>query len=170
MSFDNRMECLRNLKELGFQTGAGFMVGSPGQTDRELAKDLAFIRDFKPEMCGIGPFIPHRDTVFKDEQAGSVEKTLILLGLIRLMHPNVLLPATTALATLRADAQTEAVAFGANVIMPNLSPMSVRRKYALYEGKAFTGTESAQMLDALRNKVAEVGCEVVIDRGDAAGR
>lgn len=170
MSFDNRMECLRNLKELGFQTGAGFMVGSPGQTDRELAKDLAFIREFKPEMCGIGPFIPHRETVFKDEQAGSVEKTLILLGLIRLMHPGVLLPATTALATLRADAQTEAVAFGANVIMPNLSPMSVRRKYALYEGKAFTGTESAQMLDALRNKVAEVGCEVVIDRGDAAGR
>jgi len=169
LSFDNRMECLKNLKELGFQTGAGFMVGSPGQTDRELAKDLLFIRDFKPQMCGIGPFIPHRDTMFKDEKAGSVQKTLVLLGLIRLLHPQVLLPATTALASLEEDAQMRAIRFGANVIMPNLSPMSVRRKYALYDGKAFSGTESAQLLEQLKRKVAQTGYEVVTDRGDFAG-
>jgi len=169
MSFDNRMECLRNLKELGFQTGAGFMVGSPGQTDRELAKDLAFIREFGPEMCGIGPFIPHRDTIYRDEKAGSVEKTLALLGLIRLMCPKILLPATTALASLEKDAQMRAIRFGANVIMPNLSPMRVRKKYALYDGKAFSGTESAQMLEELKKKVALVGCEVAVDRGDWAG-
>jgi len=167
MSFENRMQCLRNLMELGFQTGAGFMVGSPGQTDAHLAGDLRFVREFKPEMCGIGPFIPHKDTVFRDEPAGSVQTTLILLGLIRLLCPNVLLPATTALASLEEDAQLRAVRFGANVIMPNLSPMSVRRKYALYDGKAFSGTESAQMLDRLRQKIASVGCEVVVDRGDA---
>lgn len=168
LSFENRMECLKNLKELGFQTGAGFMVGSPGQTDRELAKDLLFIRDFKPQMCGIGPFIPHRDTMFKDERAGSVQKTLVLLGLIRLLHPQVLLPATTALASLEEDAQMRAIRFGANVIMPNLSPMSVRKKYALYDGKAFSGTESAQLLEQLKRKVAQTGYEVVTDRGDFA--
>ncbi|MBQ3223763.1 MAG: [Clostridia bacterium] len=169
LSFENRMECLKNLKELGFQTGAGFMVGSPGQTDAHLAKDLQFIRDLKPEMCGIGPFIPHKDTKFRDEKAGSVETTLILLGIIRLMCPNILLPATTALASLEADAQMRAIRFGANVIMPNLSPMSVRKKYALYDGKAFSGTESAQLLDRLRRKVEEIGYEVVTDRGDFAG-
>lgn len=169
LSFENRMECLKNLKELGFQTGAGFMVGSPGQTDAHLAKDLQFIREFRPEMCGIGPFIPHKDTKFRDEQAGSVETTLILLGIIRLMCPNILLPATTALASLEADAQMRAIRFGANVIMPNLSPMSVRKKYALYDGKAFSGTESAQLLDRLKRKVEEIGYEVVTDRGDFAG-
>ncbi|MBQ4085148.1 MAG: [Clostridia bacterium] len=131
--------------------------------------DLQFIRDLKPEMCGIGPFIPHKDTKFRDEKAGSVETTLILLGIIRLMCPNILLPATTALASLEADAQMRAIRFGANVIMPNLSPMSVRKKYALYDGKAFSGTESAQLLDRLRRKVEEIGYEVVTDRGDFAG-
>ncbi len=169
MSFENRMECLQNLKKLGFQTGAGFMVGSPGQTDAELAADLRFLREFQPEMCGIGPFIPHRDTIFKDEQAGSVEKTLLLLGIIRLMCKNVLLPATTALATLQENAQLEAIRFGANVIMPNLSPMRVRKKYALYENKAFSGTESAQQLSLLKEKVRSSGYEIVTDIGNYKG-
>lgn len=169
LSFEHRMECLKTLKQLGFQTGAGFMVGSPGQTDAHLAKDLEFLREFKPQMCGIGPFIPHKDTVYKNEKAGSVQKTLILLGLIRLFHPNVLLPATTALASLEPDAQMRAIKFGANVIMPNLSPMSVRRKYALYDGKAFSGTESAQLLDQLKRRVESIGYEVVTDRGDYIG-
>lgn len=169
LSFEHRMECLKTLKQLGFQTGAGFMVGSPGQTDAHLAKDLEFLREFKPQMCGIGPFIPHKDTVYKDERAGSVQKTLILLGLIRLFHPKVLLPATTALASLEPDAQMRAIKFGANVIMPNLSPMSVRRKYALYDGKAFSGTESAQLLDQLKRRVESIGYEVVTDRGDYIG-
>lgn len=168
MSYDNRMRCLRDLKQIGFQTGAGFMVGSPGQTDRELAGDLAFIARFRPQMCGIGPFIPHKDTIFHDRPAGSVEKTLVLLGLIRLIHPKVLLPATTALATLQSDAQLEAIRFGANVVMPNLSPMSVRAKYSLYDNKAFSGTESAQLLMRLKERIQSIGYEVVVDRGDIA--
>lgn len=166
MSFDNRMECLKNLKEIGYQVGCGFMVGAPYQTARHIAKDLKFIEEFKPDMCGIGPFIPHRDTVFKDENAGSAELTCYLLSIVRLIHPNVLLPATTALGTVTDDGRERGILSGANVVMPNLSPLSVRKKYALYDNKISTGAESAEQRKELEKRMAKIGYEVVTSRGD----
>ncbi len=166
MSFDNRMECLRNLQELGYQVGCGFMVGSPGQTPQTLAKDLLFIRDFKPDMCGIGPFVPHADTVFAREPSGTVELTCFLLSIIRLLHPPVLLPATTALGTIHPEGRELGILSGANVVMPNLSPENVRGKYELYDNKLNTGAEAAQGLKSLRERMAAIGYEVVTDRGD----
>lgn len=166
MSFDNRMECLKNLKEIGYQVGCGFMVGAPYQTVRHIAKDLKFIEEFKPDMCGIGPFIPHRDTVFKDENAGSAELTCYLLSIVRLIHPNVLLPATTALGTVTDDGRERGILSGANVVMPNLSPLSVRKKYALYDNKISTGAESAEQRKELEKRMAKIGYEVVTSRGD----
>ncbi|MBQ8841714.1 MAG: [Ruminiclostridium sp.] len=135
MSFETRMECLRNLKEIGFQTGCGFMVGSPFQTTHNLALDLKFVEEFKPQMCGIGPFIPHKDTPFKDYPPGTAELTCYLLSIIRLIHPNILLPSTTALGTILDGGREKGILSGANVVMPNLSPISVRKKYMLYNGK-----------------------------------
>ena len=132
MSFEHRIQCLKDLQEIGYQVGCGFMVGSPHQTTESLAKDLNFIESFQPDMCGIGPFIPHKDTMFKGEEAGSVELTCYLLSLIRLIHPRVLLPATTALGTLDEKGREKGILAGANVVMPNLSPLSVRKKYELY--------------------------------------
>ena len=132
MSFKTRMECLKNLKEIGFQTGCGFMVGSPYQTTENLAKDLKFIEEFSPEMCGIGPFIPHKATEFKDFPSGNVELTCYLLSIIRLIKPTILLPATTALGTAEQGGREKGILCGANVIMPNLSPQGVRKKYDLY--------------------------------------
>ena len=132
MSYKNRMQCLQELKEIGYQTGCGFMVGSPEQSVENLAKDLKFVEEFKPQMCGIGPFIPHKDTRYKEMSAGSVEFTCYLLSLIRLIHPNVLLPATTALGTLDKKGREKGILAGANVVMPNLTPVSVRNKYLLY--------------------------------------
>lgn len=166
MSFDNRMECLKNLKEIGFQVGCGFMVGAPYQTSRHIAKDLKFIEEFKPDMCGIGPFIPHRDTAFKDENAGSAELTCYLLSIVRLIHPNVLLPATTALGTVKDDGRERGILSGANVVMPNLSPLSVRKKYALYDNKISTGAEGAEQRKELEKRMAKIGYEVVTSRGD----
>ncbi len=166
MSFENRMRCLRDLRSLGYQTGCGFMVGSPGQTVETLAKDIAFIADFKPEMCGIGPFVPHHATPFASEPAGSVETTLLLLSIIRIVHPRVLLPATTALGTLDPFGREKGVLAGANVVMPNLSPLSVRKKYAIYDNKICTGDESAQCRDALARSMASIGYTLVVDRGD----
>ena len=166
MSFDNRMRCLRDLKEIGFQTGCGFMVGSPYQTPAFLAEDLKFIEEFSPEMCGIGPFIPHKDTIFKDEPAGTVEMTCYLLSLIRLIKPNILLPATTALGTIDPLGREKGVLAGANVIMPNLSPMDVRKKYELYDNKICTGDESAQCRDCLDKRMESIGFRVVTARGD----
>lgn len=166
MSFDNRMECLKNLKEIGYQVGCGFMVGAPYQTVRHIAKDLKFIEEFKPDMCGIGPFIPHRDTVFKDENAGSAELTCYLLSIVRLIHPNALLPATTALGTVTDDGRERGILSGANVVMPNLSPLSVRKKYALYDNKISTGAESAEQRKELEKRMAKIGYEVVTSRGD----
>ena len=166
MSCENRIQCLKNLKEIGYQTGCGFMVGSPGQTTEFLAKDLKFIEEFKPDMCGIGPFIPHKDTVFKEEKAGSVELTCYLLSLIRLIHPCILLPATTALGTLDERGREKGILAGANVIMPNLSPLSVRKKYELYNNKISTGQESAQGLEELKLKMQSISYEVVCERGD----
>ncbi|MGN0578189.1 MAG: [FeFe] hydrogenase H-cluster radical SAM maturase HydE [Ruminiclostridium sp.] len=166
MSFDNRMECLYNLKKIGYQTGCGFMVGSPYQTNELLAKDLKFIEEFAPDMCGIGPFIPHPKTPFADFPAGSAEVTCYLLSIIRLIHPKILLPATTALGTIAHDGREKGLLSGANVVMPNLSPAAVRKKYELYADKICTGEEAAQCIGCLSGRVKSTGYEIVTDRGD----
>ena len=166
MSFENRMRCLQDLKSIGFQTGCGFMVGSPYQTPDTLARDLKFIEDFSPEMCGIGPFIPQKDTPFRGMPAGTAEQTLYLLSLIRLIHPNILLPATTALGTILSNGRELGIKAGANVIMPNLSPEAERQKYMLYDNKLFSGEESAQNLRLLEKSVRAAGYQIVFARGD----
>lgn len=166
MSQKNRMECLRNLKQIGFQTGCGFMVGSPFQTVESIAKDFVFIHQLKPDMVGIGPFIPHKDTRFAKEQEGTLEDTLFYLSLIRIMEKNVLLPATTALATIHPKGRELGILAGANVVMPNLSPKSVREKYALYDGKVCTGEEAAECRGCLERRVESVGYRIVVSRGD----
>ncbi|MBS7360182.1 MAG: [FeFe] hydrogenase H-cluster radical SAM maturase HydE [Oscillospiraceae bacterium] len=166
MSYDNRMECLKNLKALGYQVGCGFMVGSPFQNTDCLVKDLRFIKEFSPEMVGIGPFITHKDTPFKDEPNGSARLTLMLISIIRLLVPEVLLPATTALGTVSEKGRETGVLAGANVVMPNLSPLNVREKYTLYNNKISTGEEAAQGVELLKNSMAEIGYTVVTERGD----
>lgn len=166
LTLENRMDCLKNLREIGFQAGCGFMVGSPYQTSEHLAKDLKFIETFKPDMCGIGPFIPHKDTPFKDFSAGSASLTCYLLSIVRLIHPSVLLPATTALGTLKENGREKGILAGANVVMPNLSPESTRAKYELYNNKLSTGAESANGLEALRKNLIEIGYQIEIGRGD----
>ena len=166
LSLENRMECLKNLKTIGFQTGCGIMVGSPYQTSEHIAKDLKFIEEFDPEMCGIGPFLPHKDTVFASFEKGSFELTLFLLSLIRIMKPNILLSSTTALGTIREGGREMGILHGANVIMPNLSPESAKDKYMLYDNKLRTGLESANALEMLKEKMASIGYEIVTDRGD----
>ena len=166
LSFDNRMRCLRDLREIGYQVGCGFMVGSPYQTTDDLARDLEFIAAFKPDMCGIGPFIPHKDTPFAEFSAGTVEQTCYLLSIIRLIHPPVLLPATTALGTIHPEGREMGIRSGANVVMPNLSPASVRKKYMLYNDKVSDGAESAQSKAELCRRMESIGYEVVTARGD----
>ena len=169
MSFEKRLECLYNLREVGFQVGCGFMVGSPYQTDEMLAKELEFIQEFKPDMCGIGPFIPHKDTAFNNFCAGSVQLTCILLSCIRLIHPKVLLPATTALGTLDEFGREKGIMAGANVVMPNLSPSQVRKKYMLYDNKLSDGAESAEAKNELEKRLKSIGCKITMGRGDAPG-
>lgn len=166
MSYDNRIRCLQDLKEIGYQVGCGFMVGSPGQSAAHLARDLKFVEEFKPHMCGIGPFIPHKDTSFRAEPPGSVELTVYLLSIIRLIHPNILLPATTALGSLDSRGREKGILAGANVVMPNLSPAAVRKKYALYDNKLSDGAESAQCVAELEKRMTSIGYEIVTDRGD----
>ena len=166
MSLKNRMECLKNLKEIGFQTGCGFMVGAPYQTAEHIAKDLKFIEEFKPDMCGIGPFVPHKDTIFKSHGHGSAELTCYLLSIIRLIHPNILLPATTALGTIDPIGREKGILAGANVVMPNLSPEQVRKKYDLYDNKVSSGAESAMQRKNLENRMEKIGFRVVTARGD----
>ena len=166
MSYEHRMRCLTELKEIGYQVGCGMMVGSPYQTAENLAEDLKFIEAFKPDMCGIGPFIPHKDTPFKDAPAGTMELTCFLLSVIRLIHPPVLLPATTALGTIHPLGREKGIQAGANVVMPNLSPVSVRKKYELYDNKICTGDESAQCRSCLNLRMESIGYELVTDRGD----
>lgn len=166
MSFENRLRCLSDLREIGYQVGCGFMVGSPFQTGETLAKDLKFIEEFQPDMCGIGPFIPHHDTPFAGETAGTLEQTLFLLSLIRLIVPGVLLPATTALGTIHPKGRELGILAGANVVMPNLSPEAVRKKYELYDNKICTGSESAQCLWDLERRMEAIGYRVVVSRGD----
>nr|WP_122013252.1 [FeFe] hydrogenase H-cluster radical SAM maturase HydE [Maliibacterium massiliense] len=166
MSLANRKRCLYDLQEIGYQVGCGMMVGAPYQTDAHLAQDLCFIQQLQPHMVGIGPFIPHKDTPFAMERAGSMARTLQLLGIIRLMLPHVLLPATTALGTIHPQGREKGILAGANVVMPNLSPEHVRGKYMLYDGKINTGAESAQHLADLAARMARIGYRVVVDRGD----
>ena len=166
LSFENRMHCLKDLKELGYQVGCGFMVGSPYQTTAELAKDLKFIEEFSPEMCGIGPFIPQSATPFGKEPAGTLEQTCYLLSILRLIKPNLLLPSTTALGTIHPYGRELGIKAGANVVMPNLSPQSVRKKYTLYDNKIVDGSESAQCKAELIERMASIGYEIVTARGD----
>lgn len=168
MSLKSRLQCLSDLKEIGYQVGCGFMVGAPFQTTRHIAEDLKFIEEFKPHMCGIGPFVPHKDTIFKTEKSGSADLTCYLLSIIRIMHPNILLPATTALGTVESDGRERGILYGANVIMPNLSPESVRKKYDLYDNKLSSGAESAEHIKELKDRMKNIGYEVVIARGDVA--
>ncbi|MBP5260925.1 MAG: [FeFe] hydrogenase H-cluster radical SAM maturase HydE [Clostridiales bacterium] len=166
MSFENRMRCLRDLRDLGFQVGCGFMVGSPYQTSQTLAKDLKFLEEFRPEMCGIGPFVPHRHTPFGQFEAGTVEQTLFLLSIIRLINPRVLLPATTALGTIDPKGRERGIQAGANVVMPNLSPVQVRKKYELYDGKICTGEEAAECIRCLDMRMQSIGYKIAVGRGD----
>ena len=166
MSWERRMQCLRDLRSIGYQVGAGFMVGSPFQTQEHLVRELRFVEEFKPDMCGIGPFIPHHDTPFRDEPAGTLELTLYLLSLIRLIYPNVLLPATTALGTIDPRGREKGMLAGANVVMPNLSPVGVRKQYELYDNKICTGEESAQCRGCLGLRMNLIGYELAVDRGD----
>lgn len=165
-SLESRLRCLHDLKEIGFQTGCGFMVGSPYQTSSSLADDLCFIAEFRPHMVGIGPFIPHRDTPFRDKPCGDLRLTLFLLALVRIMLKRVLLPATTALGTLSPKGREMGILSGANVVMPNLSPSDVRAKYALYNNKLHTGDEAAESLTLLKKHMGAIGYELLCDRGD----
>ena len=167
MSFDERMHCLRDLKEIGYQVGCGFMVGSPCSSVETVVKDLMFIQQFQPDMCGIGPFIPHNDTPFAGFEQGSVDFTCFLLSVIRLICPNVLLPATTALGSVDPIGREKGILAGANVVMPNLSPDSVRAKYELYNGKLASGAEAAENLKELSDKIEKIGYKIVTSRGDA---
>ena len=166
LSWEHRMRCLKDLKDIGFQVGCGFMVGSPHQTAKTLAKDLYFIQEFQPDMCGIGPFIPQHATVFAKETAGTLHDTLFLLSLLRLIHPNMLIPATTALGTIDKRGRELGILSGANVLMPNLSPTAVRKKYLLYDNKICTGDESAQCRACLSRRMESIGAHLLVDRGD----
>lgn len=167
LSLAHRLECLRQLKELGYQVGAGFMVGSPYQTLEDLVRDLRFLKEFGPHMVGIGPFLSQKDTPFRDFPNGSGELTLLLLSIVRLLLPGVLLPATTALGTLLPGGREQGILHGANVVMPNLSPEDAREKYTLYDNKLHSGAEAAESLNLLRQSLGEIGYEVAVSRGDS---
>lgn len=167
MKLETRIQCLYDLKSLGYQVGAGFMVGSPGQTLEHLAEDLVFLQELRPQMVGIGPFIPHHDTIYADEKAGSVELTLFLLSVIRIMLPKVMLPATTALGTMDPFGREKGLQYGANVVMPNLSPVKNRKMYELYDNKICTGEEAAECRGCLGRRVMSAGYRLVEERGDA---
>ncbi len=166
LSFEHRIQCLYDLKAIGYQVGAGFMVGSPYQTAEYLANDLLFLKKLMPDMVGIGPFIAQKDSPFAGFPNGTLEQTLLLLAIIRLTLPNVLLPSTTALGTIHPKGRELGILAGANVVMPNLSPVSVRKKYKLYDNKIFSGEESAQCLGCLSNRMDSIGYQLVSKRGD----
>lgn len=160
MSLSHRLRCLEWLKEIGYQVGTGMMVGSPYQTVEHLVEDLLFIERFRPEMIGMGPFIPHRDTPFASFPPGDIGMTLKLLSIFRLMHPSAWIPATTALATLAPDGRERGILAGANVVMPNLSPPARRANYSLYDHKAATGAEAAEGLKELEERLKGIGYEI----------
>lgn len=166
LSLEKRKKCLADLKEIGYQVGSGFMVGSPGQASAELAEDLLYLSELQPQMIGIGPFIPHCDTPFASEPAGTAELTLFIIGLIRLMLPASLIPATTALGTIDPLGREKGILAGANVVMPNLSPREVRDKYLLYDNKICTGDEAAECRHCIDGRISRIGYQIVVDRGD----
>ena len=169
LSHEHRLQCLRDLKAIGYQVGCGMMIGSPGQTTEHLIKDLRLLQELQPEMVGIGPFIPQHDTPLASCQAGTAELTLKLLSIIRLLLPQVLLPATTALGTIDPQGREKGLLAGANVLMPNLSPVAVREKYALYDNKICMGEEAAECIRCLSKRVEATGYRIVKDRGDHPG-
>jgi biotin synthase len=166
LNAENRKRCLHDLKEIGYQVGTGFMVGSPHQTTENLVEDLLFIKKLEPQMIGIGPFISHKDTPFSEFPSGQLDLTLILIALLRLMNPNALIPATTALGTIDPNGREKGILAGANVVMPNLSPVNVRKKYSLYDNKICTGEEAAECRMCLQSRMKKIGYEIVVDRGD----
>ena len=166
MSLENRMRCLRDLKELGYQTGTGMMIGSPGQTLETLWEDLEFIRRLRPEMIGIGPYLVHHGTPFADQKNGSLTWTLRLLSVLRLLYPDVLLPATTALSTLHPEGRKLGILAGANVVMPNLGMPGQREKYELYDHKLCAGQEAAEGRKELENMMGQIGYTLSESRGD----
>ncbi len=166
LTSESRKQCLSDLKDIGFQTGSGFMVGSPFQTSENLAEDMLFLNELQPQMVGIGPFIPHHETPFANEKAGSLELTLFMIGLLRLMLPYALIPSTTALGTISPQGRELGILSGANVVMPNLSPKDVRKKYMLYDNKICTGDEAAECRICLEKRMNSIGYEIVVDRGD----
>ncbi len=166
LSLENRKRCLKDLIEIGYQTGCGCMVGSPYQTAENLAEDLIYMKKLRPQMIGVGPFIPHKDTPFRDFPPGTLEDTLFLLSLIRIMHPWVLLPATTALGTIQPDGREQGILAGANVVMPNISPEDARRRYLLYNRKVDAGADAVKSRLLLQEKIEAIGYEVVVGRGD----
>ncbi|MBQ7522278.1 MAG: [Clostridia bacterium] len=169
LSPQNRQQCITDLKAIGYQVGTGFMVGSPFQTSQNLAEDMLFLKKVQPSMVGIGPFISHKDTPFADKPSGTLDLTLFMIGLIRLTLPYALIPSTTALGTIAPNGRELGLKAGANVIMPNLSPVSVRKKYMLYDNKICTGEESAQCVKCLENRVESTGYHIVVSRGDCRG-
>jgi len=166
LSAENRKRCLADLKKIGYQVGTGFMVGSPFQTTDNLAEDLLFIKNLQPQMVGIGPFIAHQDTPFARFPSGQLELTLLLIGILRLMLPNALIPATTALGTIHPQGRERGILAGANVVMPNLSPVGVRKKYSLYDNKICTGEEAAECRFCLQNRLQKNGYETGVNRGE----
>lgn len=166
MSFERRMGSLRALKDIGYQTGTGIMVGSPGQTVDNIVEDILFIQGFEPEMIGIGPYLPQRDTPFADEPAGSLDRTLMLISIFRLMFPTALIPSTTSLATITPDGRERGILAGANVVMPNLSPSENRDKYALYDNKKAFGAEASEGLAELEAQLKKIGYTISYNRGD----
>lgn len=166
MSLENRKECLWNLKDIGYQVGTGFMVGAPGQTEETLQEDIAFIRKLQPHMIGIGPYVSHKDTLFAGEKNGTLEQTLELLAIFRIMFPHALIPATTSLGTIHPKGREMGILAGANVVMPNLSPVDVRKKYLLYDNKICTGEEAAECRQCLEKRMESIGYQLVEDRGD----
>lgn len=169
MSIAERMECLANLKKLGYQVGAGMMIGSPGQTLEHLAEDLVYLEELQPEMVGTGPFIPHHETRFANEPSGTVDQTLFILSIVRIMLPKVLLPATTALGTMEPEGREKGLQVGANVVMPNLSPLDNRKQYELYDNKIGVSDDALKCHEDLAAKVKAAGYELVMERGDFCG-
>ena len=166
MNLENRKRCLWDLKDIGYQVGSGFMVGSPYQTLENLVADLRFLQELKPDMIGIGPFLPHADTPFGSFDKGSLSRCLNLIAILRLMFPYALIPSTTALGTIHPSGREMGIQAGANVVMPNLSPLKVRKLYTLYNNKICTGGESAQGLKDLRERMESIGYNIVCNVGN----
>ncbi|MDR0516379.1 MAG: [FeFe] hydrogenase H-cluster radical SAM maturase HydE [Fibromonadaceae bacterium] len=168
MSLASRKKCLCDLKKLGYQVGCGFMVGSPSQTLENIVDDLLFIKELKPQMAGIGPFIPHSETPFKKEKAGDLRLTLNIIAMLRLMQPNLLIPATTALGTLDSNGHKLGILAGANVVMPNLSPLDARKKYMLYNNKICASEEAAECVARMQSLTEKIEYKIIVSRGDCA--